>query len=104
MKIRFPLNDLAKLVKNSDCLTELDISGNDCQPLDFVNLLKALAFNKNIFNLNLSWNKILDSADWNDNVAFELSNFTLYEMWEERELEPTLIFEEPSAEEGKQEV
>ena len=94
MRINFPLDDLAKLVRNSESLTELDISGNDAQPRDFVSLLKALAFNKYIYNLNLSWNKILDSTDWNDQVSFELTKFTLYEMFEERELQPTLIYEE----------
>ena len=84
MKINFPLDDLARLVSNSNVLTELDISGNDAKPLHFVNLLKALAFNKVMHNLNLSWNKILDSNDWNETINFDLTNFTLYEMYEER--------------------
>lgn len=92
MHINFALDDLARLVRTSTCLTELDISGNDAKPVHFANLLKALAFNKVIHNLNLSWNKILDSHDWNDAINFELTNFTLYEMYEERELTPSLIF------------
>ena len=62
MKISFGLHDLASLVANSDCLAELDLSCNDCLPHHFAPLLKALAHNKTLQVVNLSWNLLLDRA------------------------------------------
>ena len=60
MKMNFPLTNLATFVENSNSLENLDLSGNNLQSLHFVNLLKAIAHNKTLHNINLSWNKILD--------------------------------------------
>ena len=60
MGINFPLTDLAEFVKKSSSLENLDLSGNKLQSMHFVNLLKAIAFNKTLHNINLSWNQILD--------------------------------------------
>lgn len=62
MKINFGLHDLATLVEKSDCLTDLDLSCNDCLPHHFAPLLKALAYNKTLQIVNLSWNLLLDRA------------------------------------------
>ena len=48
MKINFGLRDLASLVSNSEFLSELDLSCNDCMPHHFAPLLKALAHNKTL--------------------------------------------------------
>ena len=95
MKMNFPLTDLARLVASSTILQELDISGNDCQPLHFPDLLKALAFNKVIHNLNLSWNKIIHPDDWHEAIPDKrLVDFTLQHMFDERDMLPTLIHSE----------
>ena len=60
MKLDFPLDDLAHFVDVNDCLTDLDLSGNNLLPLHFVNLLKALAFDKTLINVNLSWNSLIN--------------------------------------------
>lgn len=59
MKMNFPLDSIASLVKNSHSLQELDLSGNDFQPKHFAPLLKAIAYNKVLRTINLSWNKII---------------------------------------------
>ena len=95
--MNFPLTDLARLVASSTILQELDISGNDCQPLHFPDLLKALAFNKVIHNLNLSWNKIIHPDDWHEAIPDKkLVDFTLQYMFDERDMLPTLIHSESS--------
>ena len=55
MKLNFPLDNLAKILENEN-LQDLDISANDCLPIHFVPLLKALAHNKTLQSVNLSWN------------------------------------------------
>ena len=97
MNISFPLDDLARLVSDSKALSELDISGNDAKPQHFKELFKALAFNKVLHNLNLSWNKILDTANWKDKIDFNLRNWCLQEMMEYGGFTPTLIHVESLA-------
>ena len=60
MKINFGLHGLASLVASSDCLADLDLSSNDCLPQHFAPLLKAIAHNKTLQIVNLSWNLLLD--------------------------------------------
>lgn len=88
MKMNFALDDLALFVSKSKNLLELDISGNDTQPAHFAELLKAIAFNKIIQSVNLSWNKILASRDWNSNINFELPGRSLSEMYHDNSMEP----------------
>lgn len=59
MKINFALDDLAALVNESQALQDLDLSHNACLPCHFEQLLKALAHNKTIHNVNLSWNTLI---------------------------------------------
>ena len=63
MKLNFPLDDLALLLRNSIALQDLDISNNDCLPIHFAPVLKELAHNKLLHSLNLSWNTLIDRHD-----------------------------------------
>ena len=76
MKLNFSLDDLAFFLENSDSLETLDISGNDLRPMHFVKLLKVIAFNKTLHNLNLSWNKLLDMGGIDENKHFLDQYFT----------------------------
>ena len=71
----FNLDGIAKLLRKSKTLGELDISGNNLQPRHFPELFKALAFNKMLHNLNLSWNEILDRTDQNTSNKVLLRNW-----------------------------
>ena len=62
MQLNFALDDLAKLVEDSEYLQDLDISGNDLLPLHLAPLLLVLANNKKLHTLNLSWNQLLDKT------------------------------------------
>ena len=87
MKMNFPLDELGDMIKESRTLIDLDISGNDCQPLHFVPLLLALTQNHVLQTLNLSWNTILDRSDQisklDDDEDAELTTETLNEMTEQ---------------------
>ena len=63
MKLNFALDDLAQLVQNSEALQDLDLSCNDCVPMHFESLLKALAYNHTLHTVNLSWNTLIDRKD-----------------------------------------
>ena len=73
MRMNFSLDDLATFIENSSSLQELDLSQNDFVPLHFAPLLKTLAYNKVIRNINLSWNKLIekDRVQGNKPVFFD---------------------------------
>ena len=55
----FSLDSVAELVKNSEYLQDLDLSGNNLKTMDFAPLLKVLAVNKVLYSVNLSCNRII---------------------------------------------
>ena len=63
MNLNFSLDPVAVLVDTSEYLQDLDLSGNNLRTMHFAPLLIALANNKVLNTINLSWNTIVDRND-----------------------------------------
>ena len=66
------IEKVARFVDESVFLEDLDVSWNDLIPMHFTPLLEALSRNRKLKSLNLSWNTIIDKADQNNKVSFEV--------------------------------
>jgi len=52
------LKDIAVWLENSNKLKELDLSWNKQKPFRYLPLIEALAKNRSLMTVNLSWNGI----------------------------------------------
>jgi len=53
--------DLGCLLAESGCLTDFDISWNILKSKSYITLIDALAENRVLKNLNLSWNQLVEA-------------------------------------------
>lgn len=63
---RTSMRKVAKFLTFSGYLESLDLSWNDTRPWHFVPLLEALAQNRTLRSINLSWNNLLEKNDMNN--------------------------------------
>ena len=71
MKLNFRnIEQVARIVTDSNFLEDLDLSWNDLIPAHFTPLLEALSRNRQLKSLNLSWNMLIDQTAQNNPVDF----------------------------------
>ena len=56
------MNDLGILIAQSSCLADFDISWNILKAKSYISLIDALAENRVLKNLNLSWNQLVEET------------------------------------------